>query len=61
MHDLVNKECVTLEYHQLLKLCSAIDISINGTDVDSIERDAKSQSKRNVLFRAGRIGASVSM
>ncbi|EDO41537.1 predicted protein [Nematostella vectensis] len=60
--DLFEEKNLTLEYHQLIKICSQTNISISETDINEIEKDTRSQSKGRAFFRhrAGRIGASVS-
>eukprot|EP00794_Sanderia_malayensis_P002558 gene2558-2954_t len=50
------------EYHDLIKACSDIHITISDEDAKQIELDTKSQAKGSGFFhhRAGRIGASMS-
>ncbi len=43
--DLFDQKNLTLEYHQLIKLCSEANISISETDIIKIEKDTRSQSK----------------
>ncbi len=60
--DLFSESCLELEYHDLLKVCSSVEISITEQDVQKIEEDTRDQSKGNSFFqhRAGKIGASAS-
>lgn len=60
--DLFSESYLEFEYHDLLKVCSSVEISITDEDVQKIEEDTRDQSKGNSFFqhRAGRIGASAS-
>eukprot|EP00794_Sanderia_malayensis_P010417 gene10417-11507_t len=60
--DLFDKKYLDYEYHDLIKACSDIHITISDEDAKQIELDTKSQAKGSGFFhhRAGRIGASMS-
>ena len=60
--DLFDKKYLDLEYHDLLKACSNINIQITDEEIKIIEEDTRDQSQGSSFYRhrAGRIGASIS-
>jgi len=60
--DLFDKKYLDLEYHDLLEVCSNVNIEITAEERKTIEEDARSQSQSSSFYhhRAGRVGASIS-
>ena len=60
--DLFNTENLDMNFPELLKLCSNVNLDISDEQIKQVEKDTRSQAKGSGFFRhrAGRIGASVS-
>eukprot|EP00112_Aurelia_sp_Birch-Aquarium-sp1_P007230 Seg1787.7 transcript_id=Seg1787.7/GoldUCD/mRNA.D3Y31 product="hypothetical protein" protein_id=Seg1787.7/GoldUCD/D3Y31 len=60
--ELFDEKYLVYQYHDLIKACSDIHVTISGEDAKQIELDTRSQAKGSAFFqhRAGRIGASMS-
>ena len=60
--DLFDETYLDVPYHELIKACNQVNISLTDRDIKIIEQDTVTQAKRSGFFRhrAGRIGASVS-
>ena len=55
--DLFDKKYLDLEYHDLLKACSNINIQTTDEEIKLIEEDTRNQSQGSSFYRhtAGRI------
>ena len=60
--DLFDQKYVNMDYHELMKACTDVEIKLSSADRQLIEEDTREQAKGGSFFRhrAGRIGASVS-
>ena len=60
--DLFDKKYLELEYHDLLEVCSNVNIQIPAEERKLIEEDTRNQSQGSSFYRhrAGRVGASIS-
>ncbi|XP_066270230.1 uncharacterized protein [Branchiostoma lanceolatum] len=60
--DLFQSDNLNLPYHELLRKCLEVKIDLSDEQIDTVEKDTRTQAKGPGFFRhrAGRIGASVS-
>ena len=60
--DLIDETYLDITYHEVIKTCNQVSISLTDRDIKIIEQDTVTQAKGSGFFqhRAGRIGASVS-
>eukprot|EP00058_Branchiostoma_floridae_P011877 XP_002597365.1 hypothetical protein BRAFLDRAFT_66500 [Branchiostoma floridae] len=60
--ELFDPDNLDLQYHELLPKCLEVNIDLSESQINTIEKDTRTQAKGPGFFRhrAGRIGASVS-